>query len=153
MCFQINCKSAQKAKCVKSRIMTEVIDYVLSIDKFEQQCVVLKVMLQSPHLKDHMKTIGIYQSLSNIGIFEHRCHKNIKKLYQHAGKCNDQQKFKDILKSAMVYTPEGFTYNSPRYPMKSTPVKKPSGIKSLCLFTDILDVKNKTAIIRVGYAK
>ena len=30
--------------------MTKVIDSVLSIDKFEQQCVVLKCMLQSPRL-------------------------------------------------------------------------------------------------------
>ena len=36
-------KSAQTDKCVKSRIMTKVIDYVLSIDKFDQQCVFLKV--------------------------------------------------------------------------------------------------------------
>ena len=36
MCFQIDGKSAQEAKCVKSKIMTNVIDYVLSIDTFEQ---------------------------------------------------------------------------------------------------------------------
>ena len=51
--------------------MTKVIDYVLSIDKFEQKCVFLKGMLQSPSLKDHMKTIGINQSLSNSAHFEH----------------------------------------------------------------------------------
>ena len=33
--------------------------YVISIDKFEPKCVVLKGMLQSPHVKDNMKTIGI----------------------------------------------------------------------------------------------
>ena len=43
----------------------------------------------------------------------------------------------------MVYTPGGFTNNSPISPMKSTPVKKPSAIKSLCLFTKNLDVKIK----------
>ena len=59
MCFQKDGKTAQAARCIKSRIMTKVIDYVLSIDKFEQQCVVLKGMLQSPRLKDHVKTIGI----------------------------------------------------------------------------------------------
>ena len=35
-------KTAQAAKCIKSRVMTKVIDYVLSINKFEQQCVLLK---------------------------------------------------------------------------------------------------------------
>ena len=51
---------------------------------------------------------------------------------------------KDILDIAMVSTPEGVTDNSPNFPMTSTPVKKPSAGKSLCLFTNILDVKPKT---------
>ena len=37
--------------------------------------------------------------------------------------------------------------------MNPTPVKKLSDRKSLCLFTNILYVKNKTAICRVGAAK
>ena len=37
--------------------------------------------------------------------------------------------------------------------MKPTPVKKPSAQKSLCIFTNILYVKNKTAILQVGDAK
>ena len=37
--------------------------------------------------------------------------------------------------------------------MTSTPVNKPSARKSLCLFANILDVKNKTATRRVGAAK
>ena len=53
----------------------------------------------------------------------------------------------------MVSTPEGFTNNSPISPMTPTQVKKPSASKSLCLFTNILDVKKKTAICRVGAAK
>ena len=53
----------------------------------------------------------------------------------------------------MVSTAEGFTNNSPRYPMTPTPVKKPSDRKSLCLFTNILDAKNKTTTRRVGAAK
>ena len=53
----------------------------------------------------------------------------------------------------MFSTHEGFTDNSPRSPMTPTPVKKLSARKSLCLFTTILDVKNKTAIRRVGYTK
>ena len=77
MRFQINCKSAQTAKCVKSRIMTKVIDCVIYTNTFEQQCVVLKGMSQSHHLKDHMKTIRIDQSLSNSDLFEHICLQNI----------------------------------------------------------------------------
>ena len=46
MCFQIDGKSAETAKCVKSSIMTKVIDCVLSIDIFEQKRVVLKGFLQ-----------------------------------------------------------------------------------------------------------
>ena len=106
MCFMKEGKSDQAARCIKSRIMTKVIDSVLSIDKFEQQCVVLKVMLQSTRLKDHVQNIGIDPSLSNNAIYEHKCLKNIKKLYKQAGMCDDQKKFKDILEAAMVYTPE-----------------------------------------------
>ena len=53
-----------------------------------------------------------------------------------AGKCDGQQKFKDILEADMVSTPEVFTDNSPISPMKPTPVKKPSAQKSLCMFTN-----------------
>ena len=44
--------------------MTNVIDYILSVDTFEQQCVVLEGMLQSPSIKDNIKTIDIDQSFS-----------------------------------------------------------------------------------------
>ena len=43
----------------------------------------------------------------------------------------------------MVSTPEGVTDNSPNVPMTSTTVKKPSAKKSMCLFTNIFDVKIK----------
>ena len=43
--FQINSKYSQAAKCVKSRITTKVVDYILSVDTFEQQCNVIKGML------------------------------------------------------------------------------------------------------------
>ena len=69
---------------------------------------------------------------------------NIKKIYQHAGKCYDQQNIKYTIDADMVYTPEGVADNSTNAPMTSTPVKKPSTSKSLCLFTNILDVKPKT---------
>ena len=73
MCFQKDGKTSQAARCIKSRIMTKVIDSVLSIDRFEKQYVVLKGMLQSTRLNDHVKTIGIDQSLSNNAIYEHKC--------------------------------------------------------------------------------
>ena len=82
MCFLKKGKSEQAARCIKSRIMTKVIDFVILIDKFEQQCVVLKDMLQSPRLKYHVKTIGIDKSLSNNAIYEEKCLENIKKLYK-----------------------------------------------------------------------
>ena len=42
--------------------------------------------------------------------------------------------------SAMVSNTEGVIDNSPNLPMTSTPVMKPSARKSLCLFTNKLDV-------------
>ena len=67
--------------------------------------------------------------------------KTLKKLYRQSGKCEDQKQFKDIIESAMVSTPEIFNDNSPISPRTSTPVKKPSAQKSLCMFTNVLDVK------------
>ena len=62
-------------------------------------------MLQSPIPEDHMNTIGIDQSLSNRTYFEHNFLKNIKKIYQHAGKCDDQQNLKYDIDADMVSTP------------------------------------------------
>ena len=62
MCFQKDVRTAQAGNYIKSRIITKVIDYVLLIDTFEQKCVVLKGVSQSPHLKYHVRTIGIDQS-------------------------------------------------------------------------------------------
>ena len=92
-----------------------------------------------------MKTIGIDQSSFARSSFEHRCMNNIKKIYQHAGKCDDQHNLKDIIDAAILSTPEGFTDNSPNVHMTSIPVKKPSARKSLSLFTNILAVKPTTA--------
>ena len=78
MCFQKDHKTALAARCIKSRIMTEVIDSVLLIDTFEQQYVVLKGMLKSPQLIDHIHTIGIDQSLISNAIYEHKYLENIK---------------------------------------------------------------------------
>ena len=57
--------SSHVSQCIKSRITNKAIDYILYIDTFEQQCAVIKVVLQSSRLEDHMKTIGIDQSLCN----------------------------------------------------------------------------------------
>ena len=71
MCFHNDVKTTQASRCIKSRITTKVIDYVISIDTFQQQCVVLKGMLQSTRLKYHVQTIGIDQYLSNSTLYEH----------------------------------------------------------------------------------
>ena len=62
-------------------------------------------MLQSSRLEDHMKTIGIVQSSFIRSSFEHRCMNNTKNIYQHAGKCDDQQNLKDILDADILSTP------------------------------------------------
>ena len=61
-------------------------------------------MLQSSHLEDNMKTIGIDQSSLTRSSFEHICMNNIKKIYQHAGKFDDQQNLKDILEADLLST-------------------------------------------------
>ena len=86
--------------------MNKAIDSTLSINIFEQKCVVIKGMLQSPRLEYHMKTIGIDQSLSNSSSFEHQFLNNIKYIYEPACKFYDQQILENILDAAMVYTPE-----------------------------------------------
>ena len=86
-------------------------------------------MLKSSRLEDHMKTIGIDQSSFTRSSFEHRCMNGIKKIYEHAGKCDDQKNLKDILEAVILSTPKGFTDNSPSVHMPSTPVKKPSDRK------------------------
>ena len=73
-------------------------------------------------------------------------HENI---YQHAGKCDDQQNLKDIIDAAMVSNTEGVTDNSPNEPMTSKPSNKQSARKSLHLFTKILNVRPKTANCRI----
>ena len=100
-----------------------------------------------------MNTIGVDQSSFSRSTFENRCINNIKKIYQHAGKCDDQQNLKDIIDAAILSTPEGITDNSPNVHMSSKPVKKPSARKSLRLFTNIFDVNPKTAKRRFVAAK
>ena len=118
-----------------------MVDFVLSMDTPEQKCVVLKGMLKYPWIKDHVHTIGIDSPLSKNTIYEHKCLENIKKLYKHAGKFDDHKQLKVIIEAAMVSSTEVFTDNSPISPRKSTPVNKPSDRKSLCIFTNVLEVK------------
>ena len=79
-------KSYQVSRCIKSRIITKVVYSVISIDTLEQKYVVIKFMLKSLQLKDHIQTIGIDQYLSKNAIYEHKCLENIKKLYKQSGK-------------------------------------------------------------------
>ena len=95
-------KSDQAARYIKSRIITKVIDFFLSIHTLEQQCVLLKGMLQSPQLKYHIQTICIDPSLSKNVIYEKNVLKTSKYIYKQAYECDDQQKLKYILEPAMV---------------------------------------------------
>ena len=67
-----------------------------------------------------METIDIDQSSFARSSFEHRCMNNIKKIYQHTGKCDDQQNLNGILDADILSTPKGVTYNSPNVHMAST---------------------------------
>ena len=66
-------------------------------------------MLQSSRLEDHMKTIGIDQTSFTRSSFEQRCMNKIKNIYQHAGKCDDQQNLKYIIDADILSNPEGVT--------------------------------------------
>ena len=92
---------------------------------------------QSPRLEYNMKTMGIEQSWSNRLYVEHKCLDNIKKIYQHSGRCYDQQNLKYIIDAVMVPTPEEVTDFSPSLHITQTTIKKTSSIKSLFLFTNI----------------
>ena len=74
-------------------------------------------------------------------MYEHRCLENIKKLYKSSVKYDDQHKSKAILELAMVSTPEMSTDNSMMSPDHYVIIKNPNTIISLCLFTEVWDVK------------
>ena len=80
-------------------------------------------MLQSPRLEYHMKTIGIDQSLCNRSTFEHEVLNNIKRIYQHSGKCDDQKNLEDDIYASMVSTPEEITDDSTSLPITQTTFK------------------------------
>ena len=90
-----------------------------------------------------MVNIVVDQSLSNSSLYEHRCLKNIKKLYKSARKCDDQHQYKAIIEAAMVSTTGRFTENSQMSPGPSATVKNPSARKSLHIFTEVFYVKRK----------
>ena len=79
-------------------------------------------------------------------MYKHRCTENIKKLYSSAVKSDYQMQFKAIIKAPMVSTTDRFTYNSPMSHRTTMIVKACSARKSLCLFTEVLDAKNRTAV-------
>ena len=62
-------------------------------------------------------------------------------------------KFKAIIEVSMVSTTERFTDNSPMSPRTPIIVKKCIARESLRLLTEVLDVKKKTAVCRIGAAK
>ena len=86
-------------------------------------------------------------------MYKHICLENINTLYKSSGKCNYKLHFKDNIESWMVSNTERFTDNSPITPGTPIIVKKRSARKSLRLFTEVLDVKNKTTVRRIGAAK
>ena len=53
----------------------------------------------------------------------------------------------------MVSTPDVFTDDIPMSPGTHMILRKPSTRKSLFLFTEVLDIKNKTTVRRVGADK
>ena len=71
-------------------MLTKVIDTFIEIDSFENQCVIIKGLLQAERLQKHMLIIGVGQSLSNSALYEHICLENTKYIYKLAGKCDNQ---------------------------------------------------------------
>ena len=89
MCYHNDGKTAHSSKCFKYRITTKVIDSVLSIDTFEQQCVVLKGMLQSQCLEYYTKTIVIDQYLRNNALSEKKMYSKHQEIIQTCWPFND----------------------------------------------------------------
>ena len=108
----------------------------------------LEELFHSNRLKQHMVTIGINQYLRNCEMYKHRC-----KLYTSAGKCDDQIHFKAFIEESMVSTSDIFTDNIPMSHGPPMISRNNSARKSLCIFTEVLDVKSKTAVRGVGCAK
>ena len=67
---------------------------------------------------------------------------NIKKIYQHAGKCDNQKNIRDIIDSAILSTTYRVTDDSPNVPMKSTPVKK-NLLGNHCIYSPTYSMLNQ----------
>ena len=59
--FQTDGKTVREAQCTKSRELNKVIDSILDIEEFEHKCVIIKGLLHSEKLKQHIVTIGVDQ--------------------------------------------------------------------------------------------
>ena len=92
-------KTAHAAQCSKSYALTEVVDLILDIYFFEHQCVIIKGLLQSELLEQHIVTVLLNQSLSNSSMYEHKCLENIKKLHKSNGTCDYQLQYKASLEA------------------------------------------------------
>ena len=61
LCFQIYWETTRAAQCAKSCSLTKVIDLFIEIVSFEHKYVIIKGLLHSEQLKQHMVTIGVDQ--------------------------------------------------------------------------------------------
>ena len=61
-------------------MLTKVVDTIPDIYSFDHQCVIIKGLVKSKLLKQHMVIIVVDQLLSNSALYEHRCLENIKKI-------------------------------------------------------------------------
>ena len=66
----------------KSIEILRAVEEGLSRGIFDQQCVILKVLLELiPKLKQHMVVIGVYQKCTVRTIYKNKCLENRNKLY------------------------------------------------------------------------
>ena len=80
-------------------------------------------------------------------------YEKIKKLCKYDGKWYYQQHYKTNIEAAMLSNPEGFNDNIPMSPGTYMTFKKTSSRKTLNQFSEVLDVKQKTPVGRLGDAK
>ena len=110
-------------------------------------------MMQSPQLKYHVQTIGIDQPLRNNAIYEHKCLENINnhtnKLVSVSTSNNSKILLRLLWFLLLKKSPMTFLY-LPWYQNQS----RNHVLENHCVFfTNILDVKKKTANCWVGDAK
>ena len=86
-------------------------------------------------------------------MYKHIFLENIKKLYTSAGNSDDQLQIKAILEVSVVSNPERLSDSSPISLGPPMNFKNYSARKPLCLFTEVLDVKKKISVRRVGAHK